>query len=192
MDKKRFILLGVLFVLLIVLVIIFLRSGGEEKIEKPPATPPSEPESSPTELPETKKIVLFFLSEEDTLLHPEEREISAASSIVYQAKQTIEELIKGSESGYVSPFPPETRLRELFVTEDGIAYVDFSREIFEKHLAGSSAEISTIFSIVNSLSYNFKSIKKVFILIEGGEKETLGGHINLSQAFRPQYDLIAK
>jgi len=191
-DKKRLALLGVLFVLLIVLVIIFLRSGGEEKIEKPPATPPSEPESVPTEPPETKKVVLFFLSEEDSFLHPEEREISAGSSIVYQAKQTMEELIKGSESGYVSPFPSETRLRELFVTGEGVAYVDFSREIWEKHLAGSSAEISTIYSIVNSLAYNFKSIKRVFILIEGGEKETLGGHINLSRSFGPQYDLIAK
>jgi len=191
-DKKRLALLGVLFVLLIVLVIIFFRSSGEEKIERSPAAPPSEPESVPTELPETKKVVLFFLSEEDSFLHPEEREISAGSSIVYQAKQTMEELIKGSESGYVSPFPSETRLRELFVTGEGVAYVDFSREIWEKHLAGSSAEISTIYSIVNSLAYNFKSIKRVFILIEGGEKETLGGHINLSRSFSPQYDLIAK
>lgn len=192
MDKKRLALLGVLFVLLIALVIIFFRSGGEEKIEKSSATPPSEPESAQTELPETKKVALFFLSEEDPFLHPEEREISAGSSIVHQAKQTMEELIKGSEIGYISPFPSETRLRELFVTGEGVAYVDFSREIWEKHLAGSSAEISTIYSIVNSLTYNFKSIKRVFILIEGGEKETLGGHINLSQSFRPQYDLIAK
>ncbi|UCC41102.1 MAG: GerMN domain-containing protein [Candidatus Aminicenantes bacterium] len=192
MDKKRLVLLGILLVLLIALVIIFFRSGGEERIEKPPATPPPEPGSVPTELPETKKVLLFFLSENDTLLHPEEREIFAGSSIVHQAKQTIEELINGSQSGYVSPFPPETKVRELFVTEQGIAYVDFSREILEKHPAGSSAEISTIFSIVNSLTYNFKSINRVFILIEGGEKETLGGHINLSRAFRPQYDIIAK
>jgi spore germination protein GerM len=191
-EKKRLALLGVLFILLIVFVIIFFRSGGEERVEKSPEAPPSEPESIPTEPPQTIKVALFFLSEEDTFLHPEEREISADSSIVHQAKQTIEELIKGSESGYVSPFPPETKLRELFITGEGIAYVDFSREIWEKHLAGSSAEISTIYSIVNSLTYNFKSIKRVFILIEGREKETLGGHINLSQPFDPQYDLIAK
>jgi spore germination protein GerM len=78
------------------------------------------------------------------------------------------------------------------VTRSGVAYVDFSKDIVEKHLSGSSAEISTIYSVVNSLAYNFDSIKRVFILIEGREKETLGGHISLSKAFLPLYDLIAK
>ena len=73
-----------------------------------------------------------------------------------------------------------------------MAYVDFSKEIQEKHLRGSSAEMATVFSIVNSLAYNFKSIKKVFILIDGVEKETLGGHISLSHPFLPQYDLVAE
>ena len=73
-----------------------------------------------------------------------------------------------------------------------MAYVDFSREIMDKHLSGSSAEMITIYSIVNSLSYNLKPIKKVFILIDGGEKKTLGGHIDLTSAFQPIYDIVAK
>jgi len=157
-----------------------------------PTALPSEPGALPAESEETIKIVLFFLSEEDTYLHPEERKIPADSSIVRQAKRTIEELIKGSQSGLISPFPPETELRELYVTKKGVAYVDFSEDIVEKYLSGSSAEISTIYSVVNSLTYNFRSIEKVFILIEGQEKETLGGHINLSRPFLPLYDLIAK
>ena len=157
-----------------------------------PTALPSEPGALPAGSEETIKIVLFFLSDEDTYLHPEEREIPADSSIVRQAKRTIEELIKGSQSGLISPFPPETELRELYVTKKGVAYVDFSEDIVEKYLSGSSAEISTIYSVVNSLTYNFRSIEKVFILIEGQEKETLGGHINLSRPFLPLYDLIAK
>ncbi len=162
-----------------------------EKIKPSLKAPALEFEPLSPKPEETRKIVLFFLSEEDTLLHPEEREIAADSSIVRQAKQTIQELIKGSQRGYISPFPPETRLRELFVTKDGVAYVDFSEDIVERNLSGSSAEISTIFSVVNSLAYNFKTIKEVFILIEGQEKETLGGHINLSRPFLPLYDLVA-
>ena len=190
MGVKRVAVLGFLLTVLIIIVIVFFRSGVREKIRLfPEASSELEPLSPKPE--ERKKIVLFFLSEEDTFLHPEEREIAAYSSIVHQAKQTIEELIKGSQIGYISPFPPETELRELFVTKEGVAYVDFSEDIVEKHLSGSSAEISTIFSVVNSLTYNFDSIKKVFILIEGQEKETLGGHINLSRPFLPLYDLIA-
>ena len=191
MGVKRIAVLGFFLTVLIILVIIFFRSGVREKIKPFLKAPPPEVEPLSPMAEERRKIVLFFLSEEDTFLHPEEREIAADSSIVRQAKQTIEELIKGSLRGYIPPFPPETKLRELYVTKEGVAYVDFSEDIVEKHLSGSSSEISTIFSVVNSLTYNFEYIKKVFILIEGQEKETLGGHINLSRPFLPLYDLIA-
>ena len=192
MDRKRVAILGILFVVLVVLVIVFFKSGLKEKII--PAAPISPPEVEPLLLQpgQTRIVILFFLSENDTLLHPEEREIPADTSVVHQAKRTIQELIKGSQRGFISPFPPETKLRELYVTDEGVAYVDFSKDIVEKHLSGSSAEISTIFSVVNSLAYNFNSIEKVFILIEGRERETLVGHINLSRPFLPLYDLIAQ
>lgn len=192
MDKKKLVILGFLFVVLAVLVIVFFTSGIKEKIIPAILTSPPEVEPLSVQPGQTRTVVLFFLSEDDTLLHPEEREIPADSSVVRQAKQTIVELIKGSQKGYISPFPPEAQLRELFVTNEGVAYVDFNKEIVEKHLSGSSAEISTIFSVVNSLAYNFDSIKKVFILIDGRERETLGGHISLSRPFLPLYDLIAR
>jgi len=191
MNRKRLTILSLLLASLVVLVIIFFRSGTKEKIKSSPEAPPVQLQPSVPKPGETRKIVLFFLSDEDTFLHREEREIVADSSIIRQAKQAIEELIKGSEKGLISPLPPETKLRELYLTKEGVAYVDFSEDIVQKQLSGSSAEISTIYSIVNSLSYNFDSIKKVFILIEGQERETLGGHINLSRPFLPLYDLIA-
>ena len=185
-------ILGALFILLVVLVVLFFRSGGEEKI-KPSAevTTPAQ-ESLSRKAGEIKKVVLFFPSEEDSLLHKEKREIFVNASLTQEARQTIKELLDGSKNGLLSPFPQETKLRELFITKEGVAYVDFSREIQGNHLSGSSSEIATVFSIVNSLAYNFKSIKKVFILIEGGEKETLGGHISLARPFLPQYDLVAE
>lgn len=192
MDKRRAIIVGFLFVLLVVLVVLFLSRSGEERIKKAKEVSPPELERAPGEAGETKTIVLFFPAEEDSLLHREEREIWSSPSVVEEARQVVEELLQGSKNGYLSPFPPETSLREIFLTQEGIAYVDFSREIQENHLHGSSAEMATIFSIVNSLTYNFKPIKKVFILVEGGEKETLGGHISLAQPFLPKYDLVAE
>ena len=192
MDTKKVLILVFLFVLLIILVALFFNRGGEEKIKPGPEATSLPLDVEPGEDVELKKITLFFPSEGDSLLHPEEREIVASPSLVKEAKQTILALLEGSKNGYLSPFPPETRLREIYFTTEGIAYVDFSREIKDKHISGSTAEMATVFSVVNSLTYNFKSIKKVFILIEGGEKETLGGHINLSRPFLPKYDLIAE
>jgi len=191
MDTKRLVLLGILAITVIILALVFFRSGGEEKIKQLPVDLPKELEPSEEQPLQSKTITLFFLSEEDELLHPEEREILDNPSMARLASQTIEELLKGSRNGSPSSFPDETKLRELFVTREGIAYVDFSGEISNAHISGSSAEISTVFTVVNSLTYNFKSIKRVFILIEGIERETLAGHIDLSRPLLPRYDLVA-
>lgn len=192
MDKKKLVVLAALLLFLVVLVIIYVNLGGtaEPKPTRFVSSGPDESESEESEEPQT--IILFFPSEHDSLLHREEREIMPESSIALQAKRIIAELLSGSRLGYLSPIPPETRLRELYITEEGVAYVDFSREIMDKHLSGSSAEMSTIYSIVNSIAYNLEPIKKVFILVDGGERKTLGGHIDLTNPFQPVYDIVAK
>jgi len=185
-------LFGLSLIAVLVLAAVLFRGEGGEKIKSAVERSPAESPPEPPSAREAKTVRLFFLSEEDSLLHPEPREILAGPSIVEEAEQVVEELIRGSDKGYVSPLPPETKLRQLFVTKDGVAYVDLSREIMEKHPSGSSAELATVYSIVNTLAYNFKPIKKVFLLVEGSEKETLSGHINLSQPFVPLYSLNAK
>jgi len=191
MDTKRLVLLGVLVATMIILAFVFFRSGGEEKIKQLPVEPQKKQELTEEQSPQTKIITLFFLSEDDDLLHPEEREVLDNPSVAHLASQTIKELLKGSRNGSLSSFPDDTKLRELFITREGIAYVDFSGDISDEHISGSAAEIHTVFTIVNTLTYNFKSIKRVFILIEGIERETLAGHIDLSRPLLPRYDLVA-
>jgi spore germination protein GerM len=189
MDKKRWIVFGLSVIFLLVLVFVFFRGGGQEKIRPAAETSPRESLSGSEQLGETRMVTLFFLAEEDTLFHPEERQIMSSPSVVQEAEEIVEELIKGSDKGNLSALPAETKLRQLFITKDGVAYVDFSKELADNLAPGSSTELAAVYSIVNTLAYNFKAIKKVFILVEGGEKETLGGHISLSRAFVPFYSL---
>ncbi|MCD6193878.1 MAG: GerMN domain-containing protein [Candidatus Aminicenantes bacterium] len=191
MKEKQLYLLGLLALVLIVLTILFFTTGEGEKIKKEePGISPEESTQLSTERP-TQKITLFFLSEDDALLHAEEREIPATSSVVEAARRAINELLQGSQEGLISPFPSQVQLRELFISEEGIAYVDFSREISEAQPYGATSEMLAIYSIVNTLTYNFKEIKKVFLLVEGRERETLSGHVDLSRPFLPMSDLIA-
>ncbi|MFC2160281.1 GerMN domain-containing protein [Acidobacteriota bacterium] len=190
-DTKKYVTLGVFFAVFVILIVL-LFTGGIEKTKKLPLPSIPEPDTSFEEIPEPKKITLYFPSEVDGLLHGEEREILSTSSLIFEIKQTIEELLIGSENGYISPFPPGSKLREVFMIEDGIVYVDFSKEIQDEHLSGTTAEISTVYSVVNSLAFNFKSVKKIFILVDGNEKETLKGHIDISRPLVPMYNLNSK
>jgi len=195
MGRKRGKRLKIFFLLFLastalVLAVLFFFSGPKEKMKVP--SPPKEASpAQPSEPPLPRQVTLYFPSESDDLLHPEAREIRA-STPEKEAQEIIEELIAGSHVGYLSPFPPEVELRQVYISGDGTAYVDFSRDLVERHPSGSAAEMTTIYSVVNSLTSNIKAIKRVFFLVEGTERETLSGHINLNQSFSFFPSIIAR
>lgn len=184
--------LGALAVVLLVLVVVFFSGGGREKVKRFVEANTPKPPAAVEEPGATKTVTLFFLDDDDDFLHRETRPIAAGPTAAEEAERALAELIKGSQGSYVSPLPPQTKVRQVFVGKDGVATVDFSRDIADKFSYGSSSELAAIYAVVNTLSFNFKTIKKVFILVEGAERETLGGHVDLTRAFLPDYSLVAK
>jgi len=189
--SKQALILGGLTLVLLVLVIVFFTGGGGEKVKR--FVEANVPKSAETtgEKALTKTVTLFFISDDD-LLHKETREITAGPTEADEAERALAELIRGSEEGLVSPLPPGTRVRQVFIAKDGLATVDFSRDIAENFAYGSTSELAAVYSVVNTLAYNFKPVKKVVLLVEGAERETLGGHVDLSRAFFPDYSLVAR
>lgn len=173
-----------------ILAFFFFVSGPKEKI-KAVAKEKSEGLYEPAEEKIKRQVTLYFPSTDDDLLHSETREIVAGPA-EKEAAEIVAELISGSHSGYLSPLPSGTTLRQVFITREGTAFVDFSRELVEKHPSGSAAEMTTIYAVVNSLIKNIPAIKQVFILVEGSERETLSGHINLNQPFSFLSSLLAR
>ena len=190
-DIRRVALVAFLAIAVTVLAVVFFRGGRQEPVSANKEVSSKGTERLAAEPGDLRVVTLFFASEDDNLLHPEERKIPAGASPAEEAAEVVRELIKGSNDSLLPALPAGTRLRRLFITKEGIAYVDFSKEIAGQP-AGSSEELATVYSVVNTLAYNFKPIKKVFILVEGAERETLGGHVNLSEAFVPQFSLDAR
>ena len=83
-------------------------------------------------------------------------------------------------------------MRQVFIAKDGQATVDLSRDVAEGFTYGSTSELAAVYAVVDTLVYNFKSVKKVVLTVEGAERETLGGHVDLTRAFFPDYGLVAK
>jgi spore germination protein GerM len=194
MAKSRAPLLMVLAVLLAGLVLLFVLGISPERIARPDET--AEKAATPAGIEpaakDTKSVTLYFLREEDGMLVPETRTIPASGSIAREAEAVLDELIKGSQNGLPSAVPIEAKVGQVFVTKDGTAYADFSKDLVAAHPSGSEAEKATVFAIVNTLAANFKSVKRVFILVDGEEKETLNGHISLDRPFAPDFSLVAK
>ncbi|MFQ5790357.1 MAG: GerMN domain-containing protein, partial [Acidobacteriota bacterium] len=137
-------------------------------------------EASPPEAEQRIQVTLYMLSRSGTTLVAEEREVPFASSLQEQAKLVVRELLAGSRRGRASPFPKGVKLRELFITPQGLAFVDLSREVISNHPGGSSGEELTVYSLSNTLIANFPAVKKVQILVEGREVQSLAGHLDLT------------
>jgi Sporulation and spore germination len=185
----RHILFGLIFLALISLVGVSYYYDLQKRIQEvvrpgsepapylaiPPAISPSAP---------LRKVKLFFPSSRpDNLLEVEERYIRSSDLPSEEAKQLIAELISGSRERRLPALPSETGLRELFVTAQGLAVVDLTKEASVRHPGGLAMELASIYSVVNSLTQNVGKIGQVQILIEGAEAETLAGHIDLSHPF---------
>ncbi len=151
----------------------------------------AEEQDTQTEQHSSKSVVhLYFSDKENSFLIAEKRSFFNSGDPAEFGKIIIEALIEGPQKGLMRTIPEGTILRALFVTQDGIAYVDVSDTIKETHPGGSKSEFFTIYSIVNSLILNISEIDSVKILIGGHESMTLAGHIDLRFPFKANMLLI--
>jgi spore germination protein GerM len=143
-------------------------------------------------LTERKEVLLYFSGPEGEYLIGEKRKILKKNEAKEEAKETIVELIKGPRGKLIPTLPPRTKLLTLQINDAGVAKVNFNPTLSKDHPGGSSAEMMTVYSIVNSLALNFPKIKRVQILIDGKPIETITGHLSLRQPVPPKPDLIKR
>ena len=193
--KKKKNSLKTVFILLIIVVLVILGYAIFNKLvvpiwerytEKPVITkevPYKEEEIKevqPVPIEEMVEVNLYFSDSQAMYLIPEKRKIPQIPSL---ARQAVNELIKGPENSNFYPTIPEgTQVNEVYIADD-IVYIDLSEEIFENHPGGSSGELMTVYSIVNTLT-EISPIKGVQILVGGNEKNSLVGHIDISMPLR--------
>ncbi|MEP7306301.1 MAG: GerMN domain-containing protein [Acidobacteriota bacterium] len=125
------------------------------------------------------KASLFYVSDDGLRLTPIERDVAFGEGTVEQARQIVEAQIAPVAEPLVSAVPAGTKLRTIFVTPNGDAFVDFSRELVTGHSGGSTNELLTVYSIVNALCANLPAVHSVELLVDGKQVETLAGHVDL-------------
>ncbi len=174
-------IIGAAITISIVIVLIVLFSG---KFSKPP--PPPAPQQSP--LPSStiaKKIQIYLSTREGRYLTGLSRWIGPGT-LDSRIEAALGRLLK---DGRPDTIPEGTRLVKLEIRQNTV-YADFTGELKTNHPGGSTAEINTVYAIVNTVLLNFPEIKDVQILIEGEKAATLAGHIDISRPIVAQTRVI--
>jgi spore germination protein GerM len=139
---------------------------------------------------ESWTATLCFGDEDSNFLIKEFRNLSSPQDPGKKAALLVQELIKGPQAKGIRTIPEQTKFKEVTIDHEGTAIVDLSGDLIKFHPGGSSSEIMTVFSIVNTLSLNIKEIKKVKITIDGTTIDTIAGHLDCKEAFYPKPSLV--
>jgi spore germination protein GerM len=135
-------------------------------------------------------ITLFFASQDSEELVPESRNIEACGGNLSQCIQSsLEELATGP-LGDLSPAIPQNSTFRSVTIQGDIAVIDMGKELAEGLPKGSSAEMTAIYSVVNTVAFNFPAIKRVKFLVDGNAVATLGGHLTLANPIEPDFHMI--
>ena len=165
----------IVIVIAVVVVAYFLLRPGERQL----------PTRPPVEVEHYKEVTLYYGSPDATDLVAESRRVEISDQISDNIRTLIEELISGPRGDGIATLPSSTRLRAVFVRQ-GIAYLDFSRELVKDFSGGTAAEQILVGSLVQTVTSNFPEIEGIRILIEGEEATTIGGHLYISNILRPK------
>ena len=142
------------------------------------------PQASQTET--TRKVVLFFVNEGAGLAR-EARELPSCTDTEACVKELLDELFSGPVGELDGALPEGAELTGVRLEGDQ-AVVDVSSAFASDLPSGSSAEMLAVYSIINTVCFNYPQITRVLITVEGNRKTVLK-HLDLSDPLTPDYSL---
>lgn len=137
-------------------------------------------------------VTLWFPSTAGDALVGEDAEIFFTTDPGARAKQIVVALLSGPKrAGALPALPSETSLRQVYILEDGSAWVDFSSQLRTEIGGGSSDERLAVYAVVNSVGLNVPEIVRVGFLVDGNPILTLNGHLDLRRPLPPDRSILS-
>ena len=177
-------------VVLLALLTVGVTRGLERLFSAPPET--DAPAAARPVDPGVPHITatLFYATDDGQALAGVRREVPLAEGTVAQGRQILSVQMEPPPEGLVSAIPMGTSLRAFYITPDGDAFVDLSPDVSTAHSGGSTAELLTVYALVNAVTANLPAVRRVQILIDGKEVDTLAGHVDLRRPLDRDESLI--
>lgn len=135
-----------------------------------------------------REVNLFFADTAGEGLRPEARNIRRGA-LEEEVTRALEALIRGPQTGLYATIPKGTTLLGVDV-KGAVAFVNLSGEVVSNHPGGSTGELQTVYSIVDTVVLNFPTIDGVQIMVEGRSVPTLAGHIDITGPLGPDRGVI--
>jgi hypothetical protein len=155
------------------------RQASENESHLADKRPVAPPVSGPTE-----QVTLYLADEESGALRGQAARIPLPSG----RQQRAQELLRAVVSSYLQknsrhPLATGAEVRDVYIVDPGLAVIDLNSAFADGHRSGVLVEELTIASLIQTLTGNIPGINRVKILVDGKERPSLAGHVDLTNAF---------
>lgn len=138
------------------------------------------------------KATLLYVSDDGAALVPVSREVLYGDTPAEQARHILELEVQAPPNGLRSAIPAGTTVRAVFLTTDGLAFVDLGGPVITGHSGGTLDEALAVYAIVNTVALNLPTVNAVQILVDGKQIDSLAGHLDLRSPLSKSLDWIRK
>ena len=135
-----------------------------------------------------EKVVLFVAYDDDRVVRREE----FTTALPEERSARIREVVRLLLDRYAAtpsphPLAATADVKDVYLLDQGRVVLDLTADFAKQHRSGILVESLTVTSIIQTLAANVPETRQVKFLVDGRERETLAGHVDL-MAF---YDVAA-
>ncbi len=180
MIRRQFVITTALLFLVAIGMALYVWQLRNREVRNP--SPPRAAEHvAPPAIGPTEKVTAYVAYDS-----PGELRAQSISIPLSSGRQTrAQNMLRGLLQIYRSKESPHTlaagaEVRDVYLLGPGIAVIDVNSAFADGHASGVLPEELTVVSMVQTLSTNIPAITRVKILVDGKDRETLAGHVDLS------------
>lgn len=147
------------------------------------STTNSQPVAPPAAGP-SEQVTLYVASDESGRLLPQVARIPLPSGRQERAQELLRALVDiylGKSSPHVLGTGSE--IRGVYLADPGLAVIDLNAAFANGHRSGVLVEELTLASLLATLSANIPAVTRVKILVDGKERDSLAGHVDLTSFY---------
>jgi hypothetical protein len=162
-------------------------------------TAPLPVETPPVQVETFHEVEIYFASRTTSTLLTEPHRLTLTGSTVENCRAAMSFLIDGPNLPALAPIVSnKTRIRAMYLLENGELVIDFSRDLEAGHVRSASAELLMVDGIANTLfqpilkGKNDLGVRHIRFLFEGAAyQQTFPAHIDLTDPIRPRERVTA-
>ncbi len=185
MITRHFVIItAILFALTIAMSVYVSELRRRERIAPRARTATRIEHAAPPSTGQTEQVTFFIAYDDPGVLRAQSISLPLATGRQQRAEGVLRALIaRYTTKNSPHPLAAESEIRDVFLADPGIAVVDLNSALVDSQVSGVLSEELTIVSMIQTLAANIPDLTRVKFLVDGKERDTLAGHVDLSEFY---------